>query len=727
VSRFVGPYEVVRELGRGGMGLVLEVRDPRAPERRLALKLIHVGAVEPEALARFHREAELLARVRHPSVVRVHDLGHAPEGPFLVLELVEGETLKSALRTGPLAARRAAEVARELAGALGAIHAAGVLHRDLKPENVLLRPDGRVVLLDFGLAREMSGERLTQSGTILGTPAYMAPEQASGVSSAQLNERVDVYGLGAVLFSLLAGGDPPFTTSGVQLTKQVLFDQPTWPQGVPTPLLLVLQKAMAKERLERYASADELRDDLNRFLQGEDVLAAPPSRRGLYMRLSLTVAGLLLLGSLSWAYVPHVPQLLEGPKSASPDPSPPRPPSTPDEPGFVAPERETPGLDPLPLALRPWRIKYPGSSAAVRALFLGDQRALTCSEGARGTSQTEVVLWSLDPQASRAEILNVWLVQGYAKLVAGSRGGPVVLGVIAGVGRWHLAVIDDLASQDPPRSLELPAPQLPHAAAQVVLTALAAAPDRGELALALSFVERQGELWLSVGGWELHRIGLQDGGVRESRRHEEGWLQDLDYLGDGTLAAAGAGSTIGLGQVSGPYLFGPGGGEVTHAALVSPLTQIEPSPDERTLWIGGTDWRVYQVACDDNLLTVTSLRGQGARPQEDGGGLGSGEVAHNGSLTGIACDPGGARLYTLSGSLADGRSELRGWIREGPGAWRNDASVVDWPYPTHSLDLSPDGRWLLVGLGGGEGAVEVWPVSALRPGLGTYREVLRDR
>ena len=152
----IGPYRVLRELGRGGMGVVYEVQDPQAP-RTLALKLILPGEAGPDALARFAREAQLLARVRHPNVVTVHTMGEANGAPYLVTDLVVGHELSALGRTGPVDPRRAAELVRTLADAVAALHRLGVLHRDLKPENVFVREDGTPVLLDFGLAREIVG------------------------------------------------------------------------------------------------------------------------------------------------------------------------------------------------------------------------------------------------------------------------------------------------------------------------------------------------------------------------------------------------------------------------------------------------------------------------------------------------------------------------------------------------------------------------------------------
>ncbi|RMG12898.1 MAG: serine/threonine protein kinase [Planctomycetota bacterium] len=297
----IGPYRVVRELGRGGMGVVYEVRHPARPGR-LALKLILAGAADAEALARFGREAELLARLRHPGVVAVHDLGRAPQGPYLVMDLVEGQPLDETLRAGSLGAREAAGIVRDLADAVEALHRAGVLHRDLKPGNVILRADsGRPVLLDFGIARSVDLERLTQTGSLVGSPEYMAPEQAEGLSSTALGPPTDVYGLGAVLFSLLAGR-PPFPARGVSLLKvlrAVIEDEPPWPEA-PGPLLAVLRRALAKEAAARYPSAAALRDDLDAVLSGRPPSAAPGAR---VPRRGLLLAGALALPALLAALV----------------------------------------------------------------------------------------------------------------------------------------------------------------------------------------------------------------------------------------------------------------------------------------------------------------------------------------------------------------------------------------------------------------------------------------
>jgi serine/threonine protein kinase len=225
----IGPYQVIGLLGQGGMGAVYKARHPQSGAT-VALKVVKPAEDEgSQALRRrFQREIKLLQQVQHPHVVRVLDVGSTPQGhDYLALELVPGCSLRQLAKARPVTCRQAAEVVRQLADALAALHAAGILHRDLKPDNVMLRPDGAPILLDFGLARGTDASRLTQTGALLGTPAYMAPEQTDDAS--QVDERADVYGLGAVLFFLLAGRPPFDGQSAFQLVKKVVMDDPRWP------------------------------------------------------------------------------------------------------------------------------------------------------------------------------------------------------------------------------------------------------------------------------------------------------------------------------------------------------------------------------------------------------------------------------------------------------------------------------------------------------------------
>ncbi len=287
----IGRYRVVRELGRGGMGVVYEAEEPELG-RRVALKLLAPGAFEPDLVLRFSREAAALARVSHPNVLRVHGLESTPRGPCLVTELVAGEPLDALLARGPLAPAEAGRLVRALADAVAAVHAAGLLHRDLKPSNVLVREGGSPVLLDFGLARELDAKTLTRTGTLLGTPAYMAPEQARGARTHELEPRVDVYGLGAVLLACLTGRDPFAGAGPYEVLLQVIEEEPVWPAEAPPELVAVGRRAMAKRVEERFAGADELAHALDDALRGD----APAATVARPRALALGAAGALALG-----------------------------------------------------------------------------------------------------------------------------------------------------------------------------------------------------------------------------------------------------------------------------------------------------------------------------------------------------------------------------------------------------------------------------------------------
>tara|TARA_R110002072_G_scaffold1098_1_gene9149 strand:- start:419 stop:2185 length:1767 start_codon:yes stop_codon:yes gene_type:complete len=323
----IGPYRVLGKLGEGGMAAVYRVLDPHV-QREVALKVIRLDSGESAAaFERFLREAEILARIQHPNVVRVHRLERAAGTAYLVQEIVAGETLEALIRRGPLEPRRAAELIRALADALAAIHREEILHRDLKPANVILRPDGQPVLLDFGIARDLNAERLTQTGAVLGTPSYMAPEQAAGEGPGSLGTFTDVYGLGAILYELLSG-QPPFAGSPFSVLKAVLTEDPIWPSALeidlPPALEGILQVAMAKEGADRYQSVEDLREDLDAFLAGRPTRAggpASPQRGRLWGGILAGVAALGLAGG-GWALSREAaPTQTPTPSSSEPSPT----------------------------------------------------------------------------------------------------------------------------------------------------------------------------------------------------------------------------------------------------------------------------------------------------------------------------------------------------------------------------------------------------------------------
>jgi tRNA A-37 threonylcarbamoyl transferase component Bud32 len=275
-------YQILAELGRGGMGVVYRARQAKL-NRLVALKMILAGAhAGDDDRRRFLTEAEAVARLQHPNIVQIHELGEADGHPFLALELCPGGSLADKLAGTPLPPQEAARVAEQLARAVHHAHGKGIVHRDLKPANVLLAEDGTPKVTDFGLAKRVEvGSGQTASGAILGTPSYMAPEQAAG-SSKRVGPAADVYALGAILYECLTGR-PPFKAAALAETLlQVLSEEPASVRqlqpGVPADLETICHRCLQKEAPNRYGSAAELADDLRRFQKEEPILARPVGR-----------------------------------------------------------------------------------------------------------------------------------------------------------------------------------------------------------------------------------------------------------------------------------------------------------------------------------------------------------------------------------------------------------------------------------------------------------------
>jgi serine/threonine-protein kinase len=270
-------YEIGELLGRGGTGLVFRAKH-KSLKRDVALKIVvsgaHAGALER---ARFRTEAEVVARLHHPGIVQIYEIGEQAGCPYLALEFVGGGSLEQQLDGTPVPPRRAAQLLVDLARAVQHAHERGVVHRDLKPANVLLTDGGAAKVVDFGLAKLLDVEqRQTRSGAVLGSPSYMAPEQAWGKVRA-IGPATDVYALGAILYELLTGRPPFLGASVLETLDQVRTHDPAPPQalqpGVPAELAAVCLKCLEKDPARRYVSAAALADDLDRFLRGEPVTA----------------------------------------------------------------------------------------------------------------------------------------------------------------------------------------------------------------------------------------------------------------------------------------------------------------------------------------------------------------------------------------------------------------------------------------------------------------------
>ncbi len=311
--RRIGDFVIERELGRGGMGVVFEATQ-ESLGRRVALKMLpSFAGMDPAAVARFRREAEAAGRLSHPGIVPVHSVGEHEGTWFFIMDLVEGPPLNQLVDalgvrhpdklraslveeaeladrfpgmreadggTGNAYVRSCARLVAEVANALAAAHRERIVHRDLKPSNILIHPSGRPVLVDFGLARDEQSLGLTKTGEQVGTPAYMSPEQASG--RRKTDARVDVWGLGAVLYELLALRPPFEGGTAVEITRQILETEPVRVErrngNVPVDLATIVHKCLCKDPDGRYAAIEALELDLRAFLAGRPILAQAPTR-----------------------------------------------------------------------------------------------------------------------------------------------------------------------------------------------------------------------------------------------------------------------------------------------------------------------------------------------------------------------------------------------------------------------------------------------------------------
>jgi tetratricopeptide (TPR) repeat protein/tRNA A-37 threonylcarbamoyl transferase component Bud32 len=275
-------YEILGELGRGGMGVVYKARQVKL-NRLVALKMVlagaHAGALQ---LARFHTEAEAVAQLHHPNIVQVYEVGQHAGLPFFSLEYVDGGSLSQKIAGRPQPPRAAAEAVESLARAMATAHERGIIHRDLKPTNILLTKEGQPKITDFGLAKRLEDDSaLTKSGTLMGTPSYMPPEQARG-KTHEIGPPADQYSLGAILYELLTGRPPFVGTTMLETLSQVRTQEPVLPTRLqpkcPRDLETICLKCLQKEPHKRYASCQALADDLHCFLAGEPIKARPVSR-----------------------------------------------------------------------------------------------------------------------------------------------------------------------------------------------------------------------------------------------------------------------------------------------------------------------------------------------------------------------------------------------------------------------------------------------------------------
>jgi tRNA A-37 threonylcarbamoyl transferase component Bud32 len=313
----MGRFELIARVGMGAFGSVWKARDKQL-DRTVAIKIPRQSAMTAAEQEQFIREARTAAQLRHPNIVSVHEVGRDGDSLYIVSDFVHGVTLNDWLTGQQLTSREAAELCAKIAAALHHAHEQGVVHRDLKPANIMIDTAGEPHLMDFGLARREVGEiTVTTDGQILGTPAYMSPEQAQG-DSHTADRRSDVYSLGVILFQLLTN-ELPFRGNARMVLHQVINDDPPSPRklnaSIPKDLETIALKCLEKDAHRRHQSAGELQAEFDRFLAGEPILSRPirgiehswrwcrrhpvrvlaPIAVGLFLWLTLSVVALILV------------------------------------------------------------------------------------------------------------------------------------------------------------------------------------------------------------------------------------------------------------------------------------------------------------------------------------------------------------------------------------------------------------------------------------------------
>jgi serine/threonine protein kinase len=308
-------YKVLGELGRGGMGVVYKAHDSKL-NRVVALKVLIAGeGASEEEVKRFFQEATSAARLRHPNIVPIHELDVREGRHYFTMDCVEGGPLSRLISERALTPRRAVEIIEQVARAVHHAHEHGIIHRDIKPSNVIVTPDGTPMVMDFGLAKQVESDtRLTRSGVAMGTPEYMAPEQARG-ETGKADRRTDVWALGAVLYEMVTGLPPFVGATSLDIVSKVVHDDPVPPRkyshACPRDMETICLKCLEKDPRRRYQTADALAEDARRFLAGEPISARPASlvyraRKRLARHKAVaavtTVAAAALMALGLWSY-----------------------------------------------------------------------------------------------------------------------------------------------------------------------------------------------------------------------------------------------------------------------------------------------------------------------------------------------------------------------------------------------------------------------------------------
>ena len=657
----LGSYEILAPLGAGGMGEVYRARDAKL-DREVAIKVLPQSlARDPAALARFEREAKAVAALSHPNILAVHDFGTSGETTYAVMELLEGESLRQRLTDGALPPRKAAEIAREIALGLAAAHDKGIVHRDLKPENLFVTKEGRVKILDFGLARQLgfpqgsdthspTAAPGTEPGTVLGTVGYMAPEQLRGQPA---DHRSDIFSFGAVLYEMLSGRRAFLGGTAIETMNAILKEDPpelsTSSKAIPPGLERIVSHCLEKKPDERFQSARDLAFDLGTqstasAASGATSTIPAPSR--LRRRLVFSAAGLVGLAFAFWAGT---------------------------------------------------RLGHGGAAGEVRLKRLTFRRGNVLS--ARFAPDGQTVVYSAAWEGRPSELFSVRtdslesrpLGLDHANVLSVSSKGDLAVTLRKGVfqsagSRGTLARVP--LGGGAPRELE-----------ENVFSA-AWAPDGENLAVTRRAPSGKVLLEYPI-GHTIEESFFLDTALAMSSRGDlafvdygtggKGSIWILEKSGKKRLIAQGIATFRGL-------VWSSRTGEVFYMAGLAPgddaLRAVSPSGRERTVWPGASGFILHDVAPDGRLLVerFTSRRGiifvppDGA-PERDLGWL------DGTNLRDLSAD-GSRILFMETGEAAgvNGNAYLRG----------TDGSPAVRLGEGEPMSLSPDGKWVLTISGGGD-------------------------
>src|SRR5262249_11851032 len=311
IGKTIGKYRFVERLGRGGMGTVYKAIDETL-EREVAVKVLNPGLTDDEVMKRFRTEATTLAKLNHPEIATIHEIHRSDTDLLMVMELVRGETLDQlSQRSGPLPPERAAYLVSQVLGALEHAHRAGIVHRDLKPANITVTEPGGVKIMDFGIARVVGSEHLTSDGHMMGTPAYMAPEQ---VMTKDVDGRADIYACGVIFYRLLTGTLPFQADTAIGMVQKQLSESPTpvyaHRADLPDWCGAILDRALAKSPADRYQTAAEFQSALQSAIG-----SAATEHTGVYAaaRLGLTPPPISIAAVAAAATPPPSPSPVQAP------------------------------------------------------------------------------------------------------------------------------------------------------------------------------------------------------------------------------------------------------------------------------------------------------------------------------------------------------------------------------------------------------------------------------